>query len=258
MVTLPKTRIRRRQGKSKKKFKLLAEGRSLYYIPEFVLSCRARLGGDFLEKEELVSCDFLVALHISTMSEAGQYGERGGLMQHEVPAPTASNTPGSGSVEAQLNTKPSSSPSTTTEHDFRFPRRPADHRQRQQPQGLSSSSRSQSVFGGTSKVPKGKLDFSGVDSDVGKDLLRESLFPTWKDDAAGAELDSPDEMQKKDPLATQIWRLYSKTKKQLPNQERLENLTWRMMAMSLRKRKQEDAARYVDSVKEALEIESDV
>jgi GATA-binding protein len=76
-------------------------------------------------------------------------------------------------------------------------------------------------------------------------LLRDSIFPTWKDDAAGEELDSPDEMQKKDPLATQIWRLYSKTKKQLPNQERMENLTWRMMAMSLRKRKQEEAARYV-------------
>jgi GATA-binding protein, other eukaryote len=84
-----------------------------------------------------------------------------------------------------------------------------------------------------------------VDSVVGKDLLRRSFFKEWENDAAGAELDSPDEMQKKDPLATQIWRLYSKTKKQLPNQERMENLTWRMMAMNLRKRKQEDAARYV-------------
>lgn len=76
-----------------------------------------------------------------------------------------------------------------------------------------------------------------------KQLLRDSIFPTWKDDAAGEELDSPEEMQKKDPLATQIWRLYSKTKKQLPNQERMENLTWRMMAMSLRRHKQEQAAR---------------
>jgi GATA-binding protein len=78
-------------------------------------------------------------------------------------------------------------------------------------------------------------------------LLRESFFPTWKDDTAGEELDSPDEMQKKDPLATQIWRLYHRTKKQLPNQERMENLTWRMMAMSLRKRRQEEAARCVVS-----------
>ena len=89
-----------------------------------------------------------------------------------------------------------------------------------------------------------KLDLSAANS-ARKELLRESFFPTWKDDVAGEELDSPDEMQRKDPLATQIWRLYSKTKKQLPNQERMENLTWRMMAMSLRKRKQEEAARYV-------------
>lgn len=76
-----------------------------------------------------------------------------------------------------------------------------------------------------------------------KEMLRETIFPTWKDGASGAaELDSPDEMQRRDPLATQIWRLYSKTKKQLPNQERMENLTWRMMAMSLRKRKQEEEA----------------
>ncbi len=168
-------------------------------------------------------------------------------MQHEHPAQMASDTSGSGTAEAQLNIKPSSSSSTTTEHDFRFPRRPADQQQRQQPQGISSSSQSQYVLPGTSSVSKDKLDFSGLDS-VSRRLLRESFFPTWKDDASSAELDSPDEMQKKDPLATQIWRLYSKTKKQLPNQERMENLTWRMMAMNLRKRKQEDAARYVPNV----------
>lgn len=78
-------------------------------------------------------------------------------------------------------------------------------------------------------------------------LLQDSLFPEWK---AGATqgIDSPDEMQKKDPLATQIWKLYSRTKAQLPNQERMENLTWRMMALSLRRQERERAqqqARYV-------------
>ncbi|KAK9475114.1 uncharacterized protein V1510DRAFT_400777 [Dipodascopsis tothii] len=41
---------------------------------------------------------------------------------------------------------------------------------------------------------------------------------------------------KDDPMATQIWRLYSKARTALPNQERMENITWRMMAMSLRRR----------------------
>lgn len=66
-------------------------------------------------------------------------------------------------------------------------------------------------------------------------LLGDSLFP----DAARSDADCPDEMQRRDPLATQIWRLYSRTKAQLPNQERMENLTWRMMAMSLKRKERE-------------------
>lgn len=171
---------------------------------------------------------------------AAQYEERGGLLQ-----------PVHASLDTTLNvreaqSRPTSSATTSiTEHDFRFPRRPAD----QQPQEGSSDSATAQSGTGTSTKDSGastldKLDPSAANS-ARKELLRESFFPTWKDDAAGEELDSPDEMQKKDPLATQIWRLYSKTKKQLPNQERMENLTWRMMAMSLRKRRQEEAARYV-------------
>jgi GATA-binding protein len=54
-------------------------------------------------------------------------------------------------------------------------------------------------------------------------------------------------MQRKDPLAIQVWRLYSKSKKRLPNRERMENLTWRMMAISLRMHNQEVAAGYVQN-----------
>jgi GATA-binding protein, other eukaryote len=90
-----------------------------------------------------------------------------------------------------------------------------------------------------------KLDLSPAEAIARRELLRESLFPSWKDDASSAGLESPDEMQKKDPLATQIWKLYSKTKTQLPNQQRMENLTWRMMGMNLRRRKEREQARYV-------------
>lgn len=48
-------------------------------------------------------------------------------------------------------------------------------------------------------------------------------------------------MQKKDPLGTLVWKLYKKTKAELPNQERMENLTWRMMAMNLKRKEQEQA-----------------
>ena len=178
---------------------------------------------------------------------AAQYEERGGLLQpvHAF-LDTTHDAP---SGEAQSN--PISSTKTSiTEHDFRFPRRPADQQQQQQPEywSTSDSATAQSGSGASTRAAGastiGKLDLSATNS-ARKELLRESFFPTWKDDTANDELGSPDEMQKKDPLATQIWRLYSKTKKQLPNQERMENLTWRMMAMSLRKRRQEEAARYV-------------
>jgi GATA-binding protein len=174
---------------------------------------------------------------------APQYEERGGLLQR---AHASFDTMNALSGEAQSN--PTTSTTTSiTEHDFRFPRRPAEQKLGEvfsatsRPPHLGATDSTTEV---ASASDVDKLDFEAAIS-ARKELLRESFFPRWKNDAAGEELDSPDEMQKKDPLATQIWRLYSKTKKQLPNQERMENLTWRMMAMNLRKRKQEEAARYV-------------
>ena len=200
---------------------------------------------------------------------APQYEERGGLLQrahtHAAAAAASSAdtmTANANVLSGEAQSNPSTSSTTSiTEHDFRFPRRPAEQKPGEVFSAISQlrSGASTTTSTGNSTTSNGyadgsteaagasnvaKLDFSTANS-ARKELLRESFFPTWKDDAAGAELDSPDEMQKKDPLATQIWRLYSKTKKQLPNQERMENLTWRMMAMSLRKRKQEEAARYV-------------
>jgi GATA-binding protein len=88
------------------------------------------------------------------------------------------------------------------------------------------------------------MNISVADSDA-RTKLYDSFCPASKDNTAGEELDSLNEMQRKDRLAIQVWRLYSKTKRRLPNQERMENLTLRMMAMSLRSRKQEEDARYV-------------
>ena len=84
-----------------------------------------------------------------------------------------------------------------------------------------------------------KLDLSPTDSAARKGLLRDSFFDNWRDEANTGALASPEEMQRKDPLATQIWKLYSKTKTQLPNAERMENLTWRMMSMNLRRKERE-------------------
>lgn len=92
---------------------------------------------------------------------------------------------------------------------------------------------------------------------VAASLLSDSLFPPRKpkkkptstdmddDDSDGKSSSGDDDDEKnkaKDPLATQVWRLYTKAKDTLPNASRMENLTWRMMAMTLNKNKSRSSA----------------
>ncbi|KAJ5638179.1 Nitrogen regulatory protein nrfA [Penicillium lividum] len=80
--------------------------------------------------------------------------------------------------------------------------------------------------------------FSPTSSTAQDGMLNDPIFPEWRSGAPRGG-DNPDELQRQDPLAAQIWRLYTKTKANLPNQERMENLTWRMMAMSLKRKERE-------------------
>lgn len=98
------------------------------------------------------------------------------------------------------------------------------------------------------------LDLSAPEAIARNEVLRDAMFPDWKDDASADALESPEEMQKKDPLGTQIWKLYSRTKTRLPNQERMENLTWRMMAMNLRRREQMEAYVFPSTVVENHDV----
>jgi len=91
----------------------------------------------------------------------------------------------------------------------------------------------------TLSTRESKLDLSHSHAAARQGVLREAVFNEWKNDAADLESETPEEMQKKDPLGTQIWKLYHKQKGQLPNGERLENLTWRMMSMNLRRKELE-------------------
>ncbi|KAB8295226.1 hypothetical protein EYC80_007143 [Monilinia laxa] len=167
------------------------------------------------------------------MPGTAQYLERGGFLQTFRDSSEDWHT----SEESQSNNTTSSG-SIGTQHDFRFPRRPEN-------QSINTNNKSTNETespGASAKAQEDKLD-RPAPSRARDDLLSESFFPTWKDGSAGEELDDTDDMQKKDPLAAQVWRLYSKTKKTLPNQERMENLTWRMMTINLRKQKQEEIAR---------------
>lgn len=102
----------------------------------------------------------------------------------------------------------------------------------------SSSAIQSLTSASTLSTLESKLDLSPTDAVARRGVLRDSFFDEWKDDAS-IDFESPEEMQKKDPLGTQIWRLYHRQKGQLPNGERLENLTWRMMSMKLRKAEME-------------------
>ncbi|KAK8071031.1 hypothetical protein PG997_011234 [Apiospora hydei] len=84
--------------------------------------------------------------------------------------------------------------------------------------------------------------YAGAGGDHGAHgILASSIFPTWRDGMASQDGDL-EQMQQSDPLATQIWRFFKQTKQNLPCQERMENLTWRMMHAKLRKKRQEEEA----------------
>ncbi|KAK1255800.1 hypothetical protein MKX07_008059 [Trichoderma sp. CBMAI-0711] len=125
---------------------------------------------------------------------------------------------------------------TVTEHDYRFPRRPDPHRStdrsfarmdsRDDHVALANGNASAAVTSGQA-APSRK-----------NSVLESALFPSLENAASGSS-SSLEQMQSDDPLAAQIWKFFNRTKQQLPNQQRMENLTWRMMALNLRKRQQQ-------------------
>lgn len=121
---------------------------------------------------------------------------------------------------------------TMTEHDFRFPRRP----------GHPADDDDDDDVGHHQSLANAGSDSSQTFAVTNNSLLDSALFPALDNAAADSTL-SIDQLQDDDPLAAQVWKFFTKTKQRLPNQQRLENLTWRMMALSMRKQKQEDEAR---------------
>lgn len=135
---------------------------------------------------------------------------------------------------------------TITEHDYRFPRRP-DPRARTDDISNDSSPRaglaaatSPDALSQTSSSRALELEKSFARHD---DFLGGALFPTLHDGDDNGSSPSVDQMQSDDPIAAQVWKYFTKTKQNLPNQQRMENITWRMMALSMRKKQQEQRSR---------------
>lgn len=94
-----------------------------------------------------------------------------------------------------------------------------------------------------------KLDISPEHKQVQSKLLREAYFTDWRSDAPAADPDDSDDMQKDDPFTiAKLWKHYNKSKSRVASQERMENLSWRMMSMTLKQQRERDQARYASGV----------
>jgi GATA-binding protein len=121
---------------------------------------------------------------------------------------------------------------TSTEHDYRFPRRP-DHRMRN---GITPADHTRAT------LREIRADLDKTYAAANNELLGNALFPSLlnADDTGPGSKQNLAQIQRDDPLATQIWKLFKQTKQQLPNQERMENMTWRMMALRMRNQRKEE------------------
>ncbi|KXN90626.1 Nitrogen regulatory protein NUT1 [Leucoagaricus sp. SymC.cos] len=95
----------------------------------------------------------------------------------------------------------------------------------------------------TTTVSKSNL-FSEIFTDATSPFTspRVSGSPTLQPQLLDADAD-PNQLAKEDPLATQVWKMYARQKATLPHAQRMENITWRMMALALKKKKGEEEAR---------------
>jgi len=143
---------------------------------------------------------------------------------------------------------------TTTEHDLRFPRRPgAAVAATGAPRFISNFQHhgpARESFGMRSELHQLSLDLPSptapspptpisISASVRDAVLQRGTFlPFTHSVVADSSSTTPEEMQRQDPIAFQVWRFFADTKKRLPEQNRMENLTWRMMHISIEQRRQ--------------------
>ncbi|EKG21944.1 hypothetical protein MPH_00865 [Macrophomina phaseolina MS6] len=97
-----------------------------------------------------------------------------------------------------------------------------------------------------SLTPASTLD-SSVDASpsryaAGDEVLDDTVFPEFKNN----EESNLEEHQREDPLGVDMWKFYRKQSR-LPDAGRMENMTWRMMAINLRKAQQQSQRSALDN-----------
>ncbi|KAK4649471.1 Sodium- and chloride-dependent GABA transporter 1 [Podospora bellae-mahoneyi] len=159
---------------------------------------------------------------------------------------------------------------TSTEHDWRFPRRPQDaaHNQRSKADRVTANAHpgqpttgqritTAATSSARPRYPALPFDAPAPYNGPYQGLLQAAVFPPFERTSPNV-VQGFDEMQREDPLATQIWKLFARTKQLLPNRDRLENLTWRAMHIKLQKAKQAEEAKRERSRAAALNAPSGI
>nr|WRH23632.1 GATA type zinc finger protein asd-4 [Naematelia aurantialba] len=104
---------------------------------------------------------------------------------------------------------------------------------------------------GNGRLPSTPLTTPPTASSNGLASFPTSRRPSQSEMTSPIQIDlaAAEELAKTDPLAAQVWKAYAKARETMPNGQRMENLTWRMMHLTLRR--QEELA----AIKEAEERE---
>lgn len=148
------------------------------------------------------------------------------------------------------------------------------------PEAVAASSSSSSTHPDSGRSTAPTSASSPQSSRNFSDLFNDNLFPSRKPsvndsvtsnfpspkitgspDLKAAELAAedvdPERLAREDPLATQVWKMYAKTKATLPHGQRMENLTWRMMALALRKKKEDEEKSRLEEKSVKQEVSAD-
>lgn len=99
--------------------------------------------------------------------------------------------------------------------------------------------------GGISSIPTSRRT-----SNSGELPIVSPVMPSLGGFTSVEQADQIEESAKKDPLATQVWKAYAKAKTGMPSGTRMENLTWRLMHLTLKKNETAKVKSPMDFVRE--------
>lgn len=129
---------------------------------------------------------------------------------------------------------------TSTEHDFRFPRRPTGHDNQQRIRKSDNGAGNDINVDGDVRSSLRELNagIHGAYESAGSALLGPAQFPLF-DNGDGVSNGTLGKTNQDEPLASQLWKAFVQCKQHMPHQRRMENMTWRLMSLQMRQQSQE-------------------